>query len=59
MRRALAIYEKALGPEHPATGTILNNLVALGVGIGVDYGINVYLRYRLEGPGRLASGRSW
>jgi hypothetical protein len=31
------------------------NFVALPVtlGIGVDYGINIYLRYRLEGPGRL------
>ena len=33
------------------------NFVALPLtlGIGVDYGINVYLRYRLEGPGRLAA----
>lgn len=31
------------------------NFVALPVtlGIGVDYGINIYLRYKLEGPGRL------
>src|SRR5262249_52045914 len=31
------------------------NFVALPVtlGIGVDYGINIFLRYRLEGPGRL------
>jgi predicted RND superfamily exporter protein len=31
------------------------NFVAIPVtlGIGVDYGINIYLRYRLEGPGRL------
>jgi tetratricopeptide (TPR) repeat protein len=26
---ALAIYEKALGPEHPSTATSLNNLAAL------------------------------
>ena len=25
-KRALAIYEKALGPEHPAVATVLNNL---------------------------------
>ena len=25
-RRALAIYEKAAGPEHPAVATVLNNL---------------------------------
>src|SRR4029077_18056393 len=25
-RRALAIYEKAAGPEHPAAATVLNNL---------------------------------
>ena len=25
-RRALAIYEKAGGPEHPAVATVLNNL---------------------------------
>ena len=33
------------------------NFVALPLtlGIGVDYGINIYLRYRLEGPGRLAA----
>jgi predicted RND superfamily exporter protein len=31
------------------------NFVAIPVtlGIGVDYGINIYLRYKLEGPGRL------
>jgi tetratricopeptide (TPR) repeat protein len=28
-RRALAIAEKAQGPEHPSTGTILNNLAGL------------------------------
>ena len=27
--RALAIYEKALGPEHPDTANSLNNLAAL------------------------------
>ena len=25
-KRALAIYEKAAGPEHPAVATLLNNL---------------------------------
>jgi tetratricopeptide (TPR) repeat protein len=25
-RRALAIYEKAAGPEHPAVATLLSNL---------------------------------
>ena len=33
-RRALAIYEKALGPEHPDTATSLNNLARLYVGQG-------------------------
>jgi tetratricopeptide (TPR) repeat protein len=28
-KRALAINEKALGPEHPLTATSLNNLAAL------------------------------
>ena len=28
-KRSLAIYEKALGPEHPDVGTSLNNLAAL------------------------------
>ncbi len=28
-QRALAIYEKALGPDHPTTATQLNNLVVL------------------------------
>jgi tetratricopeptide (TPR) repeat protein len=27
--RALAIYEKALGPDHPYTATSLNNLARL------------------------------
>jgi Tetratricopeptide repeat len=25
-KRALAIYEKAAGPEHPAVATLLNNI---------------------------------
>src|SRR5262249_40112168 len=31
------------------------NFVAIPItlGIGVDYGINIYMRHRLEGPGRL------
>ena len=29
LRRALAIGEKAQGPEHPSTGTRLNNLGSL------------------------------
>ena len=33
-RRALAIHEKALGPEHPATATSLNNLAVLYRGDG-------------------------
>ena len=28
-KRALAINEKALGPDHPSTGTSLNNLAQL------------------------------
>ena len=28
-RRALAITEKALGPNHPRTATLLNNLAGL------------------------------
>lgn len=30
-RRALEIHEKVLGPEHPKTVTIRNNLESLGV----------------------------
>ncbi len=29
MRRALAITEKVLGPDHPGTATSLNNLAAI------------------------------
>jgi tetratricopeptide (TPR) repeat protein len=29
VKRALAIYEKALGPDHPSVATSLNNLAAL------------------------------
>ncbi len=29
LERALAIYEKALGPDHPDTATSLNNLGGL------------------------------
>ena len=29
MRRALAIFEKSLGPDHPNTVTVRNNLAAL------------------------------
>jgi len=29
LERALAIREKALGPEHPATATVRNNLASL------------------------------
>jgi len=28
-KRALSIYEKALGPDHPSVATFLNNLAAL------------------------------
>ncbi|CAN0560911.1 unnamed protein product, partial [Laminaria digitata] len=28
-KRTLAIYEKALGPEHPSVATSLNNLAVL------------------------------
>ena len=28
-KRALAIYEKALGPDHPYVATTLNNLAVL------------------------------
>jgi predicted RND superfamily exporter protein len=33
------------------------NFIALPItfGIGVDYGVNVYLRYRAEGPGRMVN----
>ena len=34
VQRALAIAEKAQGPEHPDTGTYLNNLAALHESIG-------------------------
>ena len=29
MRRALAIFEKSFGPEHPDVATVLNNLASL------------------------------
>ena len=34
MRRALAIFEKSLGPDHPSTVTARENLAALKAALG-------------------------
>jgi hypothetical protein len=34
MRRALAILEKSLGPDHPNTVIVRNNLAALKAALG-------------------------
>jgi hypothetical protein len=34
MRRALAIFEKSLGPDHPNTVRVRNNLAALEAVLG-------------------------
>ncbi len=34
MRRALAIFETSLGPDHPNTVTVRDNLAALEAALG-------------------------
>ena len=34
MRRALAIFEKSLGPDHPNTVIVRNNLAGLEAALG-------------------------
>ncbi len=48
--RALAIFEKALGPEHPFMATSLNNLAALLQAQGDLAGAQAALRARAGDP---------
>ena len=65
-QRALKIWEKALGPEHPDTATSLNNLAELYQALGAyDQALPLYQRALKirekalgpEGPGAGAPGR--
>ena len=61
--RALLISEKAEGPEHPATGTRLNNLAELHKAMGqYELALPLYVRAlaiseKSEGPEHPGTGR--
>lgn len=49
-KRALAIYEKVLGPDHPDVATSLNNLGFLLQAMGDLKGAKLYYERALQGP---------
>jgi hypothetical protein len=48
MRRALAVFEKSLGPDHPDTAKVRNNLAALEAALGEAAGTHVPTRSQVR-----------